>query len=100
MPVARKKPIHTSSPIIPAPYTKYDVYAMKALQSGTANPEQQQRALAWIINKAAKTYDLSYRPGGQDGDRDTAFASGMQHVGQQIVKLINYDASLLHKIEE
>lgn len=95
-----RKPKDLSKPYMPAPYSKYDVYAIKALQNGTATAEQQQRALAWIINKCAKTYDLPYQPGGQDGDRDTAFAAGKQFVGQQIVKLINYEASLLHKIEE
>lgn len=99
MPI-RKKPFDVSKPYMPAAYSKYDVYALKALQSGMATPDQQQRALAWIINRCAKTYDLPYRPGGQDGDRDTAFACGEQFVGQQIVKLVNYDAALLHKLEE
>lgn len=95
-----RKPADFSKPYMPAPYTKYDIFALKALQSGTANAAQQQRALAWIINKCAKTYDLPYQPGGDEGDRDTAFAAGKVFVGQQIVKLVNYDATLLNKMNE
>lgn len=94
-----RKPADPSKPYMPASYTKYDIYALKALQDGTASAAQQQRALAWIVNHAARTYDLPYHPGA-DGDRDTAFASGKMFVGQQIVKLINFDAKLLNKMNE
>lgn len=95
-----RKPKDASKPYMPAPYSKYDVYALKALQSGTATPDQQQRALAWIINKCCRTYDLPYHPGGEEGNRDSILAMGMMHAGQQIVKLVNFDASLLHTIKD
>jgi len=95
-----RKPVDHSKPYTPAPYSKYDIYALKALQEGNASPHQQQRALAWIIHTAARTYDLTYHPGGSEGDRDTAFAAGKQFVGQQVVKLVNYDASLLNQLKE
>lgn len=95
-----RKPVDLSKPYTPAAYSKFDVYALKALQSGTANPAQQQRALAWIINQCAKTYDLPYHPGGEEGRRDSDFASGKVFVGQQIVKLLNYDAALLNQLKD
>jgi hypothetical protein len=76
-----KKP--ASQPWHPAPYDEAITGAIKALNSGTANEGQQQRALKWIIEAVSGTYDLSYRP---DSDRDTAFAEGKRFVGNQIVK--------------
>jgi len=81
-----------SAPWLPVPYEKADVYAIKALAAGTADAEQQKRALRWIIEQAAGTYDLHYRP---DNARDTDFALGRGHVGQQIVKLIKINPAVL-----
>lgn len=63
-----------------------DCAALRALADGVATAGQQKAALAWIVNRAALTYDMPYRPGGEDGDRDTAFACGRMFVGQQIVR--------------
>lgn len=71
----------------PPSYDDQDVRAIKALGAGVANESQQKIAFAWIVNKAAATYDQPYRPGG-DGDRETVFACGRMFVGQQIVKLM------------
>ena len=65
-----------------------DHAALKACQAGEASGIQQQRALRWIIEKAAATYDLPFRPGA-DGARDTDFACGRMFVGQQIVRELN-----------
>ena len=81
-----KKPRHGA--IEPAEYSDAVIGAVKALASGVANESQQKAALAWIINEAAKTYDQPFRPGGEGGDRDTAFACGRMFVGQQIVKVM------------
>lgn len=67
-------------------YTKADAWALRALQRGEASPEQQQRALDYIINHVCGTYDLPYRPGSA---RDTDVALGKQRVGQDIVWLLN-----------
>lgn len=80
----------------PPPYEIADFSALKGLAAGTASPEQQQRALKWIIEAACGTYELSYRP---ESDRDTAFAEGRRFVGLQIVKALHYDLSLLRKNE-
>lgn len=71
----------------PPAYEEADATALKALQTGEASPDQQKRALRWIIENAANTYDLSFRPG-VGGDRDTAFAEGRRFVGLEIVKLL------------
>lgn len=59
-----------------------DIAALKALQRGDAEPEQQRRALAWIIEQAAGTYEMTFHP---EGDRASAFAEGKRHVGRSIV---------------
>lgn len=69
----------------PAHYEIADVSAIKALANGTATPDQQQRALKWIIENVCATYDLSYRP---NSERDTAFAEGKRHCGLQVVKML------------
>lgn len=78
-------PVPALEPWKPFTWEAEDAYALRALQSGNATPHQQQRALKWII-EAAGTYDQPYRPA---SSRDTDFACGMQHVGKQIVKLLN-----------
>lgn len=77
------------APWKPAPYMIADATAMQALQAGTATAEQQKRALRWIVHGAAATYDISFRPGAEDGRRNTDFAEGRRWVGLQIVKLLN-----------
>jgi hypothetical protein len=58
--------------------------------------DQQKRALDWLVKKACRTYDLSYRPG-EDGRRDTDFAEGQRSIGLQVVKLLNIKIGLLTK---
>lgn len=79
----------------PGEYGLADAHALRALQAGTADAAQQKRALAWIMNEASKYLDEPYRPGGQDGDRDTVFALGRAFVGRQIAKLLNLNLSKL-----
>lgn len=87
-----RKPI--AGAITPPDWTSADVYAMRALRTGTASEAQQKRALDWIIQLAARTYDVSYSPA---SDRDTSFAEGRRFVGLQIVKLLNMPAELFTK---
>lgn len=74
----------------PAEWDVPDAGAVQALARGEASPEQQRRALDWIITAAGGTYDLSFNP---DSDRATAFAEGRRFVGLQIVKLIKLNLS-------
>ena len=74
-----------------------DAAALQALAKGTASADQQRRALDWIVLQAARTYDLAYRPGAAEGERDTNFALGRQFVGMQIVKVLKLKIGLLER---
>lgn len=82
------KQLPSSAPYKPAEWQDADIAAIQALAAGTASPDQQKRALVYIVNVLCATYDMSYRP---DSDRDTAFAEGKRFVGNQIVKLTKID---------
>lgn len=78
--MAKEPPV----PYLPATYDVADIAAIQACHEGTATPEQQKRAMDWIMYKAANMNDLEYRTDG----RDHAFASGRRYVGMQVYKLI------------
>jgi hypothetical protein len=86
------KPVRESladrAPWKPAPWQPADAGALQALVRGDCPAHLQQRVVAFIVNDLCGTYDLPYRPGGDEGDRDTDFACGKMWVGQQIVKLL------------
>lgn len=92
-----KKP--GAAPWTPPPYGIADVQAIRALIIGEATPDQQQRALRWIIEVAAGTYDQSFYPGAEDGRRNTDFAEGRRFVGNQIVKLTKINTSSMNEGE-
>jgi hypothetical protein len=71
------------APYLPATYDVADIAAIQACCVGEATPQQQKRAMDWIMYKAANMNDLEYRTDG----RDHAFASGRRYVGMQIYKL-------------
>lgn len=87
------KPTLATGPYIPADYDIADVSAIQALSIGEASPDQQRRALKWLIEQGAGTYEFHYYP----SDRDTAFALGRGFVGQQIVKLLKLNVSSLRR---
>lgn len=68
-----------------APFELPDAQALKALSNGEAEPQQQQRALRWIVHNVCRLNRLSYQP---DSDRATAFAEGRRFVGLQVMRLI------------
>lgn len=76
-------------PHIPAPWEVADASALQAMAEGNAEPEQQKRALRWLIEQAAGTYEFNYYA----TDRDTAFGLGRAFVGQQIVTLLKVNTS-------
>ena len=59
--------------------------AIKAVAYGTADPEQQMRAMRWIL-EVCSGGGWAYRP---EGDRETCIALGMQRVGEAIKRQIN-----------
>lgn len=75
-----------------------DEVALKAMATGEASPDQQRRAMDWIVRQAAGTYELSFRSDADGGERETAFAEGRRFVGLQIVKLVNLPPELREKI--
>lgn len=80
-------------PYIPPPYELADASAFQALQRGDATPDQQKRALDWLIKAGAGVYQFHYYP----SDRDTAFALGRAFVGQQVVKLLTLNLMSLRR---
>lgn len=89
-----KKP--DASPCRPPAWEPADAAAIQALLRGDATSDQQLRAIKYIVNDIAGTYDLSYRSG-EDGRRDTDFAEGKRHVGLQIVKLSKLNLAALRQ---
>lgn len=77
------------APWAPPTWDVADASAVQALVRGEAEPAQQQRALNWIINQAAATYDFQYR----ENDRAHAFMAGRAFVGQQVVKLLKINVA-------
>ena len=67
-------------------YTEDELHAVRAWVNGHATEEQQKRSAAFVIEKASRTYAVSFHP---DSDRLTAFAEGMRRVGQIIVYMAN-----------
>lgn len=84
-----KKAPRSIGPHVPAAWEVADASAIQALVNGVAEPAQQQRAVRWIVEQAAGTYEFNYCA----TDRDTAFALGRAFVGQQIVKLMKINTS-------
>lgn len=87
------------SPLIPHDYEPADVRAFQMLAEGQADARQQKRVLQWLIN-ACGTYDEPFRPGGPEGDRDTAYACGKRSIGLQVVKLLKLNITALEKGEK
>lgn len=94
-----RESLEANAPWKPAPYELADASAIQALADGTANPEQQRRALDWIVYGACRLRDEAYRPGDLAGERDTAFALGQQNVGRQIAKLRTINIGVLRRNE-
>lgn len=91
-----KKVPHT--PVIPAAYAPApweiaDVAAIQACVEGKATPEQQKRAIDWIVYRACCTDEVEYRP----EERDHVLASGRRFVGLQIRKMMGLNLSVLRK---
>jgi hypothetical protein len=75
----------------PADFTKAVAMAIKSLQSGTANADQQRLALGWIIHEAGCKNRQSYRA----DPTAAAFIEGRRFVGAQIMGLVEIDLEKL-----
>lgn len=76
----------------PPPYSKEDIRAIQAVAQGNASEAEQMRALDWIINTAAATYDEPFRPGHPDV-RD--YMLGRRSVGLAVVKLMKLKPEII-----
>lgn len=83
--------------IDPPRYELADAAAIQALVRGEASQDQQRRAVNWIINAAAATYDMSFSPA---DPHLTSFAEGRRFAGNQIVKLSKLDLKKLAQQQE
>ena len=93
-----KQSLDEHAPWKPTAWEPADAGAIQALVRGDAPPHLQMRAMQFIINQLCGTYDLPYRPGGPEGERDTDFALGKMWVGQQLVKLTK--VKIVHEGEQ
>ena len=89
-----------NAPWKPPHWELADATALKQLAAGAASPEQQKRALGYIMNTLCSINDWAYRPGGEDGERDTHLALGRQFVGHMISKLLRIDFSKVRRNQE
>jgi hypothetical protein len=78
----------------PCPFEAADIEAFRALERGDCPAHLQKRALGWIINVAAATYDVSFSP---ESDRLTSFAEGRRFVGLQVLKLLKLNPQAFTK---
>ena len=84
------------TPVIPPAYLPpkweiADVAAIQACYDGSATPEQQKRAIDWIVYQACCTDEVEYRP----DQREHVLASGRRFVGLQVRKLMGLNLSVL-----
>ena len=78
-------------PYEPADYDEDVIYAVRALSAGTALPHQQKVAWDWLmyVTGTGDFQELSFRPGGAEGTRETDFAEGKRFVGLQVLKMLH-----------
>ena len=70
-----------------------DAHALRALHTGTATADQQQRALKWVLICACDVGGMPWH----ESDRNTAFALGRLFVGKEIGRLLTCDISTLRR---
>ncbi len=87
---------NSSLPWVPPKWGKADAAAIQALLRGEATPDQQIRAINYIVVSLCAVNEMSFRAG-PDGERATAFAEGRRFVGGQITKLTKVPMSKLRK---
>lgn len=71
-----------------------DVMALKAVYAGTATPEQQQRAMLWLLKKGCMIGGISETPGDEAA---THHKEGRRFVGVCINDLINEPVDEIRK---
>jgi hypothetical protein len=82
---------------LPAEWEVPDAAALQALARGDATPDQQLRALKWVIEAAAGTYEHTFVPGASD---QSTYLEGRRSVGLQMVKLLKVSLPALKQAAE
>lgn len=67
--------------------TEADVHAVRACMGGTADADQQQRAMRWIVNQVCRRLDSPWRPGELGAARETDFEAGRHWAGVTIADM-------------
>lgn len=83
-------------PFAPALYELADLTAVQAVAQGTADADQQRRALKWIVEEVCDVYGLGWHP---DGDHASSFMAGRRFAGLQVVKATKINTAALRKKE-
>lgn len=83
---------------IPPPWTlpippPSEVFAVKAIEAGTATPQQQAIFWKYLREVVCGARKMSYWPGGEDGRRATDFAEGKRFVAVHLERLVNLTPS-------
>ncbi len=65
-----------------------DIFALQALEKGTANAAQQQRAIEFVVRRMCAVDRMTFYPGAEDGRRASDFAEGKRWVGDQLRRLL------------
>ena len=86
------KPLAPKPVDAPAAFDLADVAALKAMEQGSADANQQQRALDWIMRFAADVGGTGFRG---EAPMALAFHEGRRFVGQQIMGLLRLDTQKL-----
>jgi hypothetical protein len=92
-PKAPKGPKQIAPGVVLPHYTLADVQSLQMLAAGTAEAEQQKRALKWILDQACMTQQWAY----QQQPRETDVALGRQLVGQMIYGLLKLNVAALRR---
>lgn len=87
------------APWRPVDWDPADALSVQRVAAGTAAPHEQIRAFKWIMF-CTGYIDEPYRPGGEDGRRETDFALGKANVGRQIAKLLHMNLAALRGGED
>lgn len=74
-----------------------DGYALQALERGEATPEQQQRALRWIVEVACMAYQDTFDI---DNERKSSHMQGRRFVGLAIIQAIKLNMQAVKKARE
>jgi hypothetical protein len=82
--------------IVPPKADKPAIVALKATLRGEATPDQQTRAIQYIVRTISAHQRTSFRPGPGSGE-ETAFNEGRRYVGNQIAILTDIPLSKLFK---